>query len=74
MKYKIIGLVGLCVASFASADMGLGVSVQDDDSRLYLPINVNKSFRVEPLVRFFESEKDGSSSYEQEFIALVFSG
>ncbi|MBM0107884.1 hypothetical protein JM946_24385 [Steroidobacter sp. S1-65] len=53
--YVAVGLA-LCSANALAADFGIGVSARSDDGYLYVPIDVSKSFRIEPSVRYGTSE------------------
>lgn len=50
--------VALALASgnALAADFGVGISVRSDDGWLYVPIDVSKSFRIEPSIRYVNSE------------------
>jgi hypothetical protein len=50
--------VGLALASAnaMAADFGIGISARSDDGWLYVPIDVSKSFRIEPSVRYSSSD------------------
>ena len=55
--------IGLALASGGAlaADFGVGISARSDDGWLYAPIDVSKSFRIEPSVRYGSSELNFSS-------------
>jgi len=53
--YVAVGLA-LCSTGVLAADFGLGVSAKTDDGIVYLPIDLSKSFRIEPSVRYASSE------------------
>ena len=53
--YVAVGLA-LCSANVLAADFGIGVSARSDDGFLYVPIDVSKSFRIEPSVRYGTTE------------------
>src|SRR5690606_28485378 len=55
--YVAVGLA-LCSGSVLAADFGVGVTARSDDGILYAPINVSKSFRIEPSIRYFSSDLD----------------
>lgn len=58
--------VGLALASAnaMAADYGIGVSARSDDGWLYVPIDLSKTFRIEPSVRYGSSEvSSGGSSF-----------
>jgi hypothetical protein len=39
-----------------AADAGIGVSVQSDDSMIYVPIDFNQNFRIEPSFRYYHTK------------------
>lgn len=53
--YVAVGLA-LCSTNVLAADFGLGVSAKSDDGIVYAPIDISKSFRIEPSVRYASSE------------------
>jgi hypothetical protein len=63
IKMKKIAMVTalLCVSGSAlAADFGLGVSIRSNDSTIYVPIDVSKSFRIEPMLRYQNSKSESS--------------
>lgn len=48
-----------------AADFGLGVSVQSADAWIYVPIDITPRFRLEPSLRFIDTDAD---STEESFI------
>jgi hypothetical protein len=50
-----VGLA-LCSTSVLAADFGVGISARSDDGWVYVPIDVSKTFRVEPSVRYVSSD------------------
>jgi hypothetical protein len=58
---RLIAAVGLalCAGGAQAADFGLGVSVRSDDGWIYVPIDISKSFRIEPTVRYSSTETSG---------------
>lgn len=60
---RLLALVSLAIAAPVwSADIGVGVSVKSNDHTIYVPIDINDTFRIEPLVRYSKdtSESDGA--------------
>lgn len=53
--YVAVGLA-LCSTSVLAADFGIGISAKSDDGILYVPIDISKSLRIEPSVRYAKSE------------------
>lgn len=53
--YVAVGLA-LCSSSVLAADFGIGISARSDDGFLYAPIDVSKTFRLEPFLRYGTSE------------------
>jgi hypothetical protein len=48
----------LCISGSALAEVGLGVSIQSNDSTIYMPINVSKGFRIEPMLQYRKSSNE----------------
>lgn len=48
--------LALCSTGAVAADYGIGVSARSDDAFIYLPIDINKSWRIEPSVRYASNE------------------
>lgn len=53
--YVAVGLA-LCSSTALAADFGIGISARSDDGWLYAPINISKTFRLEPTIRYGTSE------------------
>lgn len=53
--YVAVGLA-LCSGSALAADFGVGITARSDDGILYVPIDVSKTFRIEPSIRYGSSE------------------
>jgi hypothetical protein len=66
-KFYVAVALALCSTSVLAADFGLGVSAKTDDGIVYLPIDISKSFRIEPSVRYASSEytSDDNDGYVQ---------
>lgn len=58
--YIAVGLA-LCSSSVLAADFGIGVSARSNDGWVYAPIDISKSFRIEPGVRY--SSNDTTVAY-----------
>jgi hypothetical protein len=72
--YVAVGLA-LCSSSVLAADFGLGISARSDDGIVYAPIDISKSFRIEPSVRYASTERsmqdsDISESLEAETLEV----
>ena len=68
MKSRIALALTLAMSSSAFADVGIGVSIQSEDSRVYVPIDITESFRIEPLVRYYKNEEsEGDSEYKTKY-------
>jgi hypothetical protein len=67
---SLIVSLGLAQAAAAETDAGIGVSIQSDDSLIYVPIDFNKKFRLEPSVRFLEEDFDLGSGIKAEAESL----
>lgn len=63
--YVAVGLA-LCSTSVLAADFGLGISARSNDGILYVPIDISKSLRIEPNVRYASSELSFSQDSDQE--------
>jgi len=68
-------LAGCSSVAMAEVDYGVGVSVKDSDSFIYLPIDISESWRVEPSFRYYHYKNDyrsefPSSSYENVELAV----
>lgn len=53
--YAAVALA-LCSAGASAADFGIGVSARSDDGWLYVPIDVSKTFRLEPSIRYASTD------------------
>ena len=56
-----IALLAGCSSHVLAADFGVGVSVQSNDAWIYAPIDVTPAFRIEPSIRFFDSESESQT-------------
>lgn len=68
MKKILVAGVLLGVSAVASADVsvGLGVSLRDfDTTTIYVPIDINKQIRVEPMVSFYQSKQETGNTKEE---------
>lgn len=66
--YVAIGLA-LCSTSALAADFGLGVSARSNDGLLYVPIDISKSFRIEPSIRYASTDASSTDQDDPEFNA-----
>lgn len=57
MKNRIALALSMAFSASTFANVGVGVSVRDDDTRIYVPINVTESFRIEPFVNYGKREE-----------------
>ena len=48
--------LALCSTGAFAAEYGIGVSARSDDATIYLPIDINETYRIEPSVRYASSE------------------
>ena len=55
-------LVGLFSSQCFAAEYGLGISVEDNDPRIFIPINITDNFRTELSLYYGASERDSSTS------------
>jgi hypothetical protein len=56
-----IALLAGCSSHVLATDFGVGVSVQSNDAWIYAPIDVTPAFRIEPSIRFFDSESESQT-------------
>lgn len=63
--YAAVAL-GLFSGSSLAADFGLGISARSDDGFLYVPIDITKSFRIEPSIRYISSEQTITQSFGED--------
>lgn len=56
-----IALLAGCSSQVLAADFGVGVSVQANDAWIYAPIDVTPVFRIEPSIRFVDSESESQT-------------
>ncbi len=57
-------LLAAAASQVSAADVGIGVSVQSDDSWIYVPIDFGSSFRLEPSIRYRDASSK-SVSYDE---------
>jgi hypothetical protein len=65
-KLYVAAALAMCSGSAMAADFGLGISARSDDGFLYVPIDITKSFRIEPSVRYLSSEQTFIQSSAQD--------
>lgn len=63
--YVAVALVA-CSGSAVAADFGVGISARSDDGFVYVPIDITKSFRIEPSIRYLSSEQTFTQSSGQD--------
>jgi len=56
-----LALLAGCSSHVLAADFGVGVSVQSNDAWIYAPIDVTPGFRIEPSIRFFDSDSESQT-------------
>ena len=56
-----IALLAACSSNVLAADFGVGVSVQSNDAWIYAPIDVTPGLRIEPSIRFVDSESESQT-------------
>lgn len=57
-RFFAAGLLASVSVSASGAEFGVGVSVQSDDAWIYAPIDITPKFRIEPSLRFVDSESE----------------
>jgi hypothetical protein len=65
-KMCVAAALALCSGSTLAADFGLGISARSDDGFVYLPINISKTFRIEPSVRYVSNEQTFTQSFGED--------
>lgn len=60
-KFLCAGILGVLAAPAMAAEIGIGVSIQSDDSWIYVPTDITPSFRLEPSLRFRDLESTSVS-------------
>lgn len=61
-KQLALSIALLTTSGMASAEgtkVGLGVSVKSDDTKIYLPIDVSQSIRIEPSIEYIKVDSNG---------------
>jgi hypothetical protein len=70
----IVALLLICAGTAHSAtaatSAGIGVSIQSDDSLIYVPIDFNKKFRLEPSLRYSKEESHLQNDFDLESSSL----
>lgn len=56
MNKWIITAASMFLSTSVLADVGLGISVQNNDQRFSMPIDITESFRIEPMFGFSKEE------------------
>ena len=56
-----LAFLAACSSHVLAADFGVGVSVQSNDAWIYAPIDVTPGFRIEPSIRFVDSESESQT-------------
>jgi hypothetical protein len=58
---KLAILAGLMPAFAQAADWGLGTTVGESDTTIYVPVQVSEGFRLEPFAGYYRNEFDSDS-------------
>lgn len=66
-KYLGLGFALMSSVTLAQTQSGIGVSVQDSGSKIYVPINVTEEFRIEPTFSYAKQNSDREDYSESEF-------
>lgn len=56
-----LALLAICSSPVLAADFGVGVSVQSNDAWIYAPIDITPGLRIEPSIRFLDSESESQT-------------
>lgn len=74
MRKVFLALTGLTLSATAiGAEWGVGAGIKQNDSTIYLPININESLRLEPFFTYSERDSEGDlwkSSSEDYYIGI----
>lgn len=65
-KLYVAAVLAVCSGSAMAADFGVGISARSDDGFLYVPIDITKSFRIEPSVRYVSNEQTFTQSFGED--------
>lgn len=65
-KLYVAAALAVCSGSAIAADYGIGISARSDDGFLYVPINITKTFRIEPNVRYVSNEQRFTQSFGED--------
>jgi hypothetical protein len=65
-KLCVAAALAVCSGSAMAADFGVGISARSDDGFLYAPINITKSFRIEPSVRYVSNEQTFIQTFNED--------
>lgn len=57
--------LALCSTGALAAEFGIGVSARSDDGTVYVPIDISKSFRLEPSVRYASTSDEQYPSFQE---------
>lgn len=68
-KFFVIGALA-CLPLFSMADTGIGVSVQSDDGRIYIPHDISDTVRIEPSFRYYKTDIDNNVEAENYEVAV----
>ena len=66
-KYLGLGFALMSSVTLAQTQSGIGVSVQDSGSKIYVPINVTEEFRIEPTFSYAKQSRDREDYSEFDF-------
>lgn len=58
----VVLLAGCSSVAMAEVDYGVGLSLQNSDGVIHLPINISDTWRIEPSLRYVESERESAFS------------
>src|SRR5262245_27641222 len=64
-----------CFSHAAAAEFGIGVSVESNDTQIYLPIDIDEKWRIEPSLRYFATRSSlNDSSFSSKSLELAVGG
>jgi hypothetical protein len=65
-KLCVAAGLALCSGGALAADFGVGISARSDDGFLYVPVDITRSFRIEPSVRYVSNEQTFTQAFGRD--------
>lgn len=73
MNPRFLLLLISFVSLFSYADVGIGVSFKDNQGAIYVPVNINENFRIEPSLYYQKSQDERDDGTESDYLYLTVS-